>query len=529
MDTNSAALSKHAQKKLAKQQYKKQMKAEHHAKAHEVMLQQASRLRAQLQQDQTSAVPESALYAQLPRESACELFAALGDSAIERSVLFQRQPKPSWTSGGSPASASTDAANVAGSTDAADVGANAGMPDKASVASANARACHVLGHFLWRAAKYNEKYAPQELSLLYQLYRLGGPKCDLVIDIGAGNANLSCLIALAFDVPVVCVEMESPRPELRGEAWLPPQLLQRRAVTRVERRIQDYALPDGYERVLVLGKHLCGPGTDAGIDFVRQHRARILGCVFATCCCCKIVGGLAAAGGTGTTLFSELYFGGGGGDAGTGPACQPCEEEEQGVREGSGPESRKRPSPPPSSSSPPAADANADADAVADAATDATASAAAATDAVAAAATTMSRKEAARARDAARLLAAKELARQAGKQLCRRFLRYGDCPDGTSCRFHHCTAEELEAAEAGSVANLAADADEGLGLFRRYRAAEEPTAAAAGGGVSAALPALSEAARPAFLRRALPDVARATSWRNAVFNAKHRQAMARPS
>ena len=43
--------------------------------------------------------------------------------------------------------------------------------------------------------------------------------CDLVIDIGAGNANLSCLIALAFDVPVVCVEMESPR-QVGVGVWL---------------------------------------------------------------------------------------------------------------------------------------------------------------------------------------------------------------------------------------------------------------------------------------------------------------------
>ena len=87
-----------------------------------------------------------------------------------------------------------------------------------------ARACRVVDGFLWRPHKYNEKYATQELSLLYQIYRLGGAaggSCDVVVDIGAGNANLSCLIALALDVPVICVEMESPRAELRGEAWMP--------------------------------------------------------------------------------------------------------------------------------------------------------------------------------------------------------------------------------------------------------------------------------------------------------------------
>ena len=48
--------------------------------------------------------------------------------------------------------------------------------------------------FLWRPHKYNEKYATQELSLLYQIYRLGGSaggSCDVVVDIGAGKANLS--------------------------------------------------------------------------------------------------------------------------------------------------------------------------------------------------------------------------------------------------------------------------------------------------------------------------------------------------
>ena len=133
-------------------------------------------------------------------------------------------------------------------------------------------------------------------------------KADLVIDIGAGNANLSCLISLVFDVPVICVEMDSPRDELRAEYWLPPHMKEKAMVTRVESLIQEYSLPDCYQRVLVLGKHLCGPGTDAGIEFVRKHLDRMIGCVFATCCCCKIVGG-PGAGRDGANLFADLYFG----------------------------------------------------------------------------------------------------------------------------------------------------------------------------------------------------------------------------
>lgn len=57
----------------------------------------------------------------------------------------------------------------------------------------------------------------------------------------------------------------------------------------------------------------------------------MLGCVFATCCCCKIVGGAGALG-EGTRLFSGLYFGAKQGssahdDAGAVVRCPPCVEE----------------------------------------------------------------------------------------------------------------------------------------------------------------------------------------------------------
>jgi hypothetical protein len=45
---------------------------------------------------------------------------------------------------------------------------------------------------------------------------------------------------------------------------------------------QDYELPAGCQRAIVIGKHLCGPGTDAAIEFVAARLPRVLGCVFAT-------------------------------------------------------------------------------------------------------------------------------------------------------------------------------------------------------------------------------------------------------
>ena len=167
------------------------------------MLTEARRLRERLQQhDATTAVPYEALYAQLPRESAGELFQALGDAAIERSILFRSTP-------GGAAPAPENGAALRVDTTPVPPSANAAHTTAEADDSPTARACRVISQFMWRAPKYNEKYASQELSLLYQIFRLGGGGCDLVIDIGAGNANLSCLIALVFDVPVICVEMES--------------------------------------------------------------------------------------------------------------------------------------------------------------------------------------------------------------------------------------------------------------------------------------------------------------------------------
>lgn len=93
-------------------------------------------------------------------------------------------------------------------------------------------AVHWVQRFLQRPPKYQDKYASQELSLLFHLFMLGGTP-DVIVDVGAGNANLSLLASLVFDVPVICVEMESPRVELRAEELVPEAL--RGRLERVEK------------------------------------------------------------------------------------------------------------------------------------------------------------------------------------------------------------------------------------------------------------------------------------------------------
>ena len=290
--------SKNHRKKLEKKRVSKHLKSEHRARLHEIMLSDALRIRDRLQRS-SSAVPEDALYSRLPRMSEIELFADIDEGRLESSCVLFRGPANSSSADG-------------------------GHDDDRSP---HARCCRIVDRFLRRPHRYNSKYASQELSLLYQLFRLAGghPRgCDLVVDIGGGNANLSCLISAVLDVPVMCVDYDSKHEEVMGERRLPDCMRRRNAVTRVECMIQDYDPPPGYERVLVLGKHCCGHGTDAGIDFVRKHIDQVRGAVFAMCCCCKIACGLGvrpieniqgigsgdddAARGDGTQLFGLLYF-----------------------------------------------------------------------------------------------------------------------------------------------------------------------------------------------------------------------------
>jgi hypothetical protein len=143
-------LSKRKRKKLEWKEVKKIKKDEHRGFMHRLMLDSAMRLRSLLQGSST-AVPDSLLYAALPRSSEHELFSEIGEEALTNSVLFNG-PANSWR------------------------GASESEPH----ASAQARSCRVVDRFLWRPHKYNEKYASQELSLLYQLHRLGGASaCDV--------------------------------------------------------------------------------------------------------------------------------------------------------------------------------------------------------------------------------------------------------------------------------------------------------------------------------------------------------------
>jgi hypothetical protein len=117
---------------------------------------------------------------------------------------------------------------------------------------------------------------------------------------------------------VICVERDAHRAELEGETLLPPLL--RARITRQTSDIRDFELPpdDGISTI-VLGKHLCGLGTDCSIDFIVRERSDVVGCVFATCCLNKIC--------EDAGLFVELYglcddnavihSDGGGGDGGS--------------------------------------------------------------------------------------------------------------------------------------------------------------------------------------------------------------------
>ena len=299
-------ISKRLHKKLAKKAQRKELKCVHQAKLHEIMLHYAKQIRAQLQVT-TSAVPDNALYRNLTRMSENELFSNIANADLEMSVLFDCGGSGnSWT------------INIE-SRDTEE------KEEEEDTTSPQSRCCRIIDRFVHRPHPYNIKYACQELSLIYQLYRLAyNPShdvdllddddnnnnnhsnsyysCDAVIDIGGGNANLSCLISLILNVPVICVDYDPRHESLMAEKRIPQTINNNNtaiikggskiSVTRVECMIQNYTLPSTYRHVVVLGKHCCGTGTDAGIEFVNTYSSQIRGVVFATCCCCKIAHGL---------------------------------------------------------------------------------------------------------------------------------------------------------------------------------------------------------------------------------------------
>jgi len=149
-----------------------------------------------------------------------------------------------------------------------------------------------------RAPLYATKYAPQELSLIGKILEV--VKGDLagvaVLDIGAGNGNLAALTSLILGIPAFCVDKYTPRDELCAENFPLPADVK---LVRVEADIGDFTcadlrqLCDQYrvDRVVFIGKHLCGLGTDLAIEFVNRLTCGdtlAAGCIFATCCWNKI-------------------------------------------------------------------------------------------------------------------------------------------------------------------------------------------------------------------------------------------------
>ncbi|CAD7923866.1 unnamed protein product [Amoebophrya sp. A120] len=288
-------MSKRAANKLLHKQSKRLRRHDDRVKKHEELLEKAKELRKEISQDLPRlTVPDASLYQNL-REF------------CETEILKGKE-------------ASIDE----------------GYPHNHEESSDPSTAEGIVGAFLRRPTAYHAKYAAQELCLAYQVWRLiraqeqrscrgetgrasqaaarttttNGERTlqrpvDALVDVGAGNANLSLFLALLFDLPVLMVEMDSPRKELRGEECLPTdeggdredvddqrgtlaREVRRNLIRVPDTRIEGYTLPSEYQSVIVIGKHLCGPGTDAAIEFIARNESRVAGCVFATCCFNKI-------------------------------------------------------------------------------------------------------------------------------------------------------------------------------------------------------------------------------------------------
>jgi len=187
----------------------------------------------------------------------------------------------------------------------------------------------VLASMMDRAPKYQEKFLPQELSLLTKLWALAVPaeteenppgNETAVVDIGAGNGVLAFLAALTLGGFAILIDRALPPEVLRIEEKLPDNY--RKRILRITADVasidfvhdlEPVLQQHGIKRIVVIAKHLCGLGADLATHVIRKWHdnnnvskpteskgIEIVGAVIATCCGHRI-------GGSEHETYAELY------------------------------------------------------------------------------------------------------------------------------------------------------------------------------------------------------------------------------
>lgn len=142
-----------------------------------------------------------------------------------------------------------------------------------------------LASLLCRADKYQEKFLPQEVSLLHKIWWLcRGDFSDVaVLDIGGGNACMCLFASMIFDCFSVCIDYECPPKQLCSELYLDEKLRDEMfaRITCDVRSIDfdhlfDLLKSRGKKKIVILAKHLCGCATDMAITFAKKFQAYCL-------------------------------------------------------------------------------------------------------------------------------------------------------------------------------------------------------------------------------------------------------------
>ncbi len=138
-----------------------------------------------------------------------------------------------------------------------------------------------LNSVLTRATKYQEKFIPQEVSLLHKVWWIcKGDFSDVaVLDIGGGNACMCLFASMILDCYSVCIDYVCPPEELCGELYLSEEDRERlfKRITCDVRDVDFESLFEvlharGKKRIVILAKHLCGCGTDLALTFAKEFQ-----------------------------------------------------------------------------------------------------------------------------------------------------------------------------------------------------------------------------------------------------------------
>jgi hypothetical protein len=143
-----------------------------------------------------------------------------------------------------------------------------------------------------RDTDYTKKHLPQEMSIIMHIMDTinsssADPDKIVILDIGGGNGIIAYFLSELFGFTIIVIDQYTPKHAIDFKKTV--------KFFRLEKNIEDTKIKDinsidHFDKditdcdVFIIGKHLCGAGTDHAIKWSIEKKLPVYGFVIATCC-----------------------------------------------------------------------------------------------------------------------------------------------------------------------------------------------------------------------------------------------------